>query len=82
MFLLFILPNVYRALAPPISLPLMSNPDSFEASPEDLLSIWHPIVTENESAQLRGATIESYFRVVSLIRTFSSVVALLGHLFC
>jgi hypothetical protein len=38
MFLLFILPNVYRALAPPISLPLMSNPDSFEASPEDLLS--------------------------------------------
>jgi hypothetical protein len=38
MFLLFILPTVYRALAPPILLQLMSNPDSFEATPEDLLS--------------------------------------------
>ncbi len=38
MFLLFILPDVYRTLAEPILLQLMPNPDSFEASSEDLLS--------------------------------------------
>jgi hypothetical protein len=38
MFLHFILPNIYRALASPILPQLMPDPDSFEASPEDLLS--------------------------------------------
>ena len=38
MFLLFILPDVYRTLAEPILLQLMPNPDSFEASSEELLS--------------------------------------------
>ena len=38
MFLLFILPDVYRNLAEPLPPPLMPNPDSFDASAENLLS--------------------------------------------